>query len=152
MLKCITIQNVRFMPNLNANLLLVSKLKDQGIFIASQLSFLDLVRDSQILVTAQQARNCYVLEMGTKNHPKELAFVANSRVVTQDCLHAYLAHIRDRFIAEILGTIKAFLMPQRLKNPHKAYDLCQKAKQVKVISKTLLALATKLLTQVYIDR
>jgi len=52
MLKCITIQNVRFMPNLNANLLLVSKLKDQGIFIASRLGFLDLVRNSRILVTA----------------------------------------------------------------------------------------------------
>jgi hypothetical protein len=80
--KCITIQNDRFIPNLNANLLSVLKLKDQGIFIASQLGFVDLVRNGRILVTAHQARNCYVLEIGTKNHPKELAFAANSRVVT----------------------------------------------------------------------
>jgi hypothetical protein len=48
-------------------------------------------------------------------------------------------------MAEILGTMKAFLMLQRLKNLCKACNLCQKAKQVKIISKTLLTLATKLL-------
>jgi len=156
--ECITIQNVRFMPDLNANLLSVLKLEDQGIFIASWLGFVDLVRDGRILVTAHRAGNCYVLELGTKNHPKdlenhpeELAFSADSRVVTWDCLHAYLAHIRDRFMAEILGTVKAFPMPQRPKNLRKACDPCQKAKQVKIISRTLLASATELLGRLYMD-
>jgi len=54
-------------------------------------------------------------------------------------------------MAEIPGTVKAFPMPQRLKNLRKACDPCQKAKQVKIISKTLLASATKLLSQLYID-
>jgi hypothetical protein len=94
--------------------------------------------------------------MGTKNHPnnleshpEELDFLADSRVVTWDRLHARLAYIRDWFMAEIPGTVKAFLMPQRPKNPRKACDPCQRAKQVKVISRTPPPPATESLGRLY---
>jgi hypothetical protein len=72
----ITIKNVRYIPDLNANLLSVSRLEDCGIFVASRPGFLDLVRDGTTIATAQRNGGSYALELGSKNHQKEVAFAA----------------------------------------------------------------------------
>jgi len=56
------------MLDLNTNLLLVSKLKDHGISVVSRLGFLDLIRNSKTIATAQQRSNVYVLELGSDNY------------------------------------------------------------------------------------
>ena len=74
---CITIENVRYLPDLNANLLSVSKLEDRGICIATAPGVLNLVRNGRPLATANRDGGAYVLQMGGQN---ETAFVANSGV------------------------------------------------------------------------
>ena len=64
----ITLQNVRYMPDLNTNLLSVSKLEDRGISVASRPGFLDLIRDGKTIATAQRRGGSYVLELGSRNH------------------------------------------------------------------------------------
>jgi hypothetical protein len=151
---CITIQNVRYMPDLNTNLLLVSGLEDKGICITSRLGFLDLIRDGRTLATARRNGGTYVLELGNKNHPNEVpdevAFIAKADIITWDRLHARLAYVGDQFISNIPGTVKAFIMPPK-PTKKKACDPCQMSKQVRIISRTLLVLATLPLGRLYID-
>jgi hypothetical protein len=166
MLSCITIQNVRYMPDLNINLLSVSGLEDKGICITSRPGFLDLIRDGRTLATARRNGGTYVLELGGKNHPNEVpngvpngvpnrmpnevAFTAKADVITWDRLHARLAHIGDQFISNIPGTVKAFIMPPK-PTKKKACDPCQMSKQVRIISRTPPVPATLLLGRLYID-
>src|SRR5277367_2840670 len=77
----IILRNVRFMPDLNTNLLSVSKLEDRGIYIASRPGFLDLVRDGKTLATAQRNGGSYVLELGSGNR-YETAFAAKDNAIT----------------------------------------------------------------------
>jgi hypothetical protein len=82
---CITIQNVRYMPDLNTNLLSVSGLEDKGICVASRPGFLDLIRDGRTLATARRNRGSYILELGGKNHlnevPNKGAFIAKADII-----------------------------------------------------------------------
>jgi hypothetical protein len=86
MLSCITIQNVRYMLDLNTNLLSVSGLEDKGICITSRPGFLDLIRDGRTLATARRNGGTYVLELGNKNHLNEVldkvAFIAKADIIT----------------------------------------------------------------------
>jgi hypothetical protein len=86
MLSCITIQNVWYMLDLNANLLSVSGLEDKGICVTSRPGFLDLIQDGRTLATARQNRGSYVLELGGKNHlnevPNKRAFIAKADIIT----------------------------------------------------------------------
>jgi hypothetical protein len=69
------------MLDFNTNLLLVSKLKDKGICVASRLGFLDLTCAGKTLATARRNGGIYVLELGSENCPK-VAFTAKANVIT----------------------------------------------------------------------
>jgi hypothetical protein len=147
----ITIQNVRYILDLNTNLLSVSGFEDKGICVTSRPGFLDLIRDSRTLATARRNGGSYVLELGSKNHLNEVAFTAKADVITWDRLHARLAHIGDQFISNIPGVVEAFIMPPKPTKPRKACDPCQKSKQVRIISRIPPVPATKPLGRLYID-
>jgi hypothetical protein len=51
------------MLDLNINLLLVAKLEDRGIDIASSLGKMSLLRENQVLATATRTRGTYVLDL-----------------------------------------------------------------------------------------
>jgi hypothetical protein len=70
------------MLDLNINLLLVLKLEDRGIYIASRPGFLDLIRNGKTLATAQRNGGSYVLKLGSGNHQNETAFAAKDNAIT----------------------------------------------------------------------
>jgi gag-polypeptide of LTR copia-type len=147
----ITIQNVRYMPDLNVNLLSVSKLEDRDIYVASRPGFLDLVRDGKTLATAWRNGGSYVLELGSKNCQRETAFTTKDDAVTWDVLHARLAHVGDQLITQMDGVVDGFSMPKQPSKPREACDPCVLAKQVRIISRTPPEPATKPLGRLYID-
>jgi gag-polypeptide of LTR copia-type len=147
---CITLQDVRYMPDLNTNLLSVSKLEDHGISIASRPGFLDLIRNSKVIATAQRRSNVYILELGSDNQ-RELVFAARDSSITSDILHARFAHVGDHAINGLKGITEGFQAPAQPKGTQKACDPCNQSKQVRVISRDPPVPATDPLGRVYID-
>ena len=168
-LSLITIQDVRYMPDLNTNLLSVSKLEDRGISVASRPGFLDLVRNGKTLATAQRNGGAYVLELGSGNHQKETAFAtrdskpkdskpkdgkpnAKEKAVTWDVLHARLAHVGDHFITKLPRVTEGLSqLPAQPKGPKKACDPCARSKQIRIISRDQPVPAKDPLERLYIN-
>jgi hypothetical protein len=116
----ITIQNVRYMPDLNTNLLSVSKLEGRGIYVASRPGFLDLIRNGKTLATVQRNGGLYVLKLGSGNH-HETAFAADDKAITWDILCARLAHVGGHFITKIAnvteGSTQVLVWPKDQERP-----------------------------------
>jgi hypothetical protein len=167
----ITIQNVRYMPDLNTNLLSVSKLEDRGISVASRPGFLDLIRYGKTIATAQRSGGSYVLELGSGNH-QEAAFAAKdgaakdgsakdnkandnkagANKLTWDIIHARLAHVGDHFIANLPDVTEGFIQVEmQPKHLRKACDPCVRSKQIRVISRDPPLPAKEPLGRLYID-
>jgi hypothetical protein len=159
----ITLQNARYMPDLNTNLLSVSKLEDRGIYVASRPGFLDLIRNGKTLATAQRNGGSYVLELGSGNHQKEAAFAvkdskakakatAKDKVVTWEIIHARLAHVADHFIANLPDVTEGFIqVPVQAKHLRKACDPCVRSKQIRIISRDPPVPSKVPLGRLYID-
>jgi hypothetical protein len=129
----ITLKNVRYMPDLNTNLLSVTKLEDRGIYVASRPGFLDLIRNGKTLATAQRFGGSYVLELGSGNH--QTAFTAQDNILTWELLHARLAHVGDHFITALPSITEGISkLPKLLERPRKACDPCARSKQIRIIS------------------
>ena len=147
------------MLDLNTNLLSVSKLKDRDISIASKPGFLDLVSNGKTLATAQRNGGSYVLELDSRNHPKETVFAtrdskakAKDKAVTWNVLHARLAHVGDHFITKLPGVTEGLpQLPVWSKGSKKACDLCARSKQIRIISRDQPAPAKDPLERLYID-
>jgi hypothetical protein len=148
----ITLKNVRYMPDLNTNLLSVTKLEDRGIYVASRPGFLDLIRDSKTLATAQRNGGSYVLELGNRNHQKETAFTAEDNVLTWELLHARLAHVGDHFITPLPKITEGIpKLPKLPERPRKACDPCARSKQIRIISREKPVPSKAPLGRLYID-
>jgi hypothetical protein len=144
------------MPGLNINLLSVSKLEDHNIFIRGRLGGIDLVLNRETISTATRTGGSYALDLyketayasqkASRKAPKTRKSQKSTYAVKGDKIiqdtdswvlwHHRLAHVgrdlmeRTYQVADGIPQIKT---PP--KKQQKACDSCQKAKQVRIVSR-----------------